>query len=416
MTDLRKSLMLETAFNSYKAVRIVGRGGSGTVYEVRDESGERWAAKVLGPGRVPREKAKRFKNEIQFCARNEHAGILTVVDHGVAKLGDVSTPFYVMQLFDESLRQRIETGLSPEKALAWLAQILDGVEAAHLQHVIHRDLKPENILLDAASSRLVVADFGIASFQEEELYTAVETKDTSRLANFVYSAPEQRARGRACAYSTDIYALGLILNEMITGEVPQGTDYRLIETVDPSLAYLDELVEEMLRQSQEERIQTIEGVKQALIGHRNDFITRQRLSELRGTVVPTTEIDDPLVSDPVRLVDFDWEQNTLTLFLSRPVNEKWFWALNNMGSYGSVMGHGPETFSIHRERATAAVDERNVERVIGYFKAWIPLANKIYRERIERERKDEEERQRQALRERVEREEARARIRRNVRL
>jgi serine/threonine protein kinase len=79
----------------------------------------------------------------------------------------------------------------------YFSQLLDGVEAAHLQQVVHRDLKPENVLHDTKSDQLTVADFGIAQFEEEELYTLIETTPNRRLANFQYAAPEQRNRGAA---------------------------------------------------------------------------------------------------------------------------------------------------------------------------------------------------------------------------
>lgn len=409
MAGRRKTPVLETVFNSYRILGSVGQGGSGTVYRVRDEAEKEWAAKVLSPA-VPREKVRRFKSEIHFCARNQHPNIVTVVDYGFAEIDGSKTPFYVMQLFEGSLRRQLEAGLPSDKALPWFSQILDGVEAAHLQHVVHRDLKPENILLDAANSRLLVANFGIASFEEEDLYTAVETKDTTRLANFVYSAPEQRSRGGACACSTDIYALGLMLNEMMTGEVPQGTGYKLIGSVVPELAYLDTLVEEMLRQSHEKRIQTVDGVKASLIGHRQSFVARQKLSELRGTVVPETDLDDPLVLNPLRLVATDWDNSTLTLTFSQFVNEQWIWALQHMGSYSSVMGYRPEAFSFLRNIATVAVDEQDVVRVVETFRQWLPLANQVYKDAIARGRREAEAKAREALEEEVRRAEARERV------
>jgi serine/threonine protein kinase len=95
--------------------------------------------------------------------------------------------------------------------LPYFGQLLDGVEAAHLHKVIHRDLKPENVLYDAASDRLVIAAFGVARFEEETLYTLIETMPNTRLATFLYSAPEQRVRGGKVDQGADIYALGLIL-------------------------------------------------------------------------------------------------------------------------------------------------------------------------------------------------------------
>jgi serine/threonine protein kinase len=102
--------------------------------------------------------------------------------------------------------------------------ILDGVEAAHLLRVTHRDLKPENILCDEKSLP-VVADFGIAHFEEDIIATAVKTPAGAKMANLSYSAPEQRMRGAAVDLRADIFALGLILNEMFTRSVPQGVGY-----------------------------------------------------------------------------------------------------------------------------------------------------------------------------------------------
>src|SRR5207245_9704896 len=113
--------------------------------------------------------------------------------------------------------------------------------------------KHENILCDQDRGAIVVADFGIAHFEEEEIYTAVETRNADRLANFQYAAPEQRVRGRAVDARADIFALGLILNELFTGEILQGSGHRTIANVAPHLAYIDEIVDTMERSSASER-------------------------------------------------------------------------------------------------------------------------------------------------------------------
>ena len=100
-----------------------------------------------------------------------------------------------MQQYSGTLRTRMRD-IKPDDALRVFSQILDGVEAAHLANVWHRDLKPENILWNERDGTLVIADFGIALFEEEETYTADETKAAARMANFLYSAPEQRVRGQ----------------------------------------------------------------------------------------------------------------------------------------------------------------------------------------------------------------------------
>ena len=166
-----------------------------------------------------------------------------------------------MPFYDSSLRKLISAGLKPEDIIRLFIQLLDGVEAAHLQDIVHRDLKPENILYKTADAQLALADFGIARFTEDELYTAVETKAQDRLANFQYAAPEQRVRGRNVDYRADIYAMGLILNEMFTHEIPQGTGYKTISSISPEYSYLDEVVEKMIRQNPDERFNSIEEVK-----------------------------------------------------------------------------------------------------------------------------------------------------------
>jgi serine/threonine protein kinase len=125
-------------------------------------------------------------------------------------------------------------------------------------------LETRNVLV-LEGSRLAIADFGVARFAEEELYTLVETGKNTRLANFLYAAPEQRNREADVDQRADIYALGLILNEMFTREIPHGTGYKVIGSVAPQYAYLDDLVTQMLRQSPDDRPASIEVVKRELI-------------------------------------------------------------------------------------------------------------------------------------------------------
>ena len=321
-----------------------------------------------------------------------------------------------MPLYEGSLRDLIKAGISSDKVLHYFSQILDGVEAAHIQAVVHRDLKPENILYAFADNHLVIADFGIARFEEDELYTAVETKDSTRLANFQYAAPEQRSRGAEPDQRADIYALGLILNEMFTGEVPSGTGYKTIAKTASDYEYLDSMVEEMMRQSPGDRIESIEKIKNQLIGRKKEFIMRQRISELKDTVVPVTELDDPLIADPPRLVNVDWDRGSLTLFLQQPVNEKWAWALRNMGSHTSLVGKGPEYFKIQGDKAIIDATENEVQKIIDYFNGWLPKANRAYEQRIRREKEEAEKKQRKELEREIAEQEARQRVLKNIKL
>lgn len=413
---LNKPLVFITTFATYTATHIIGEGGSGRIFEASDDTGGICAIKWLDPAKATREKVKRFKNELQFCLRNQHPHVLTIIDHGVLIKGENASLFYVMPFCDGSLRDLLKTGISPNKVLNYFAQILDGVEAAHIQRVVHRDLKPENILYAAGNDRLVIADFGIAHFEEDELYTAVETKDSARLASFQYAAPEQRSRGTEPDQRADIYALGLILNEMFTGEVPSGTGYKTVAKVAPEYEYLDSMVEEMMRQSPKDRIDSIEKIKNQLIGRKNEFITRQKASELKATVVPITELDDPLIADPPRLVNFDWDQGTLTLFFQQPVTEEWVWALQNMGSHTSVLGKGPDAFKIDGDKAVIGATENEVQRIINYFTDWLPKANRVYEQRMRREKEEAEEKQRKELERQIAEQETRQRVLKSTKL
>jgi serine/threonine protein kinase len=408
--NMKKPLYFETTFATFKSTEIIGQGGSGRVFKATDEAGSLCAVKLLDPTKASKEKIKRFKNEFVFGQRNKHPNVITVIDNGLFKEANNSSPFYVMAYYEDSLRSLLNGSIDPRKALVYFANILDGVECAHLQRVVHRDLKPENILYDPKTGSLLVADFGIAHFEEEDIYTSVETAPNTRLANFQYAAPEQRARGVPVDHRADIYALGLILNEMFTSEVPQGTDYKTIRSVAPEYGYLDDLVSAMLRQSPSARPDSIEMIKRELIGRKTEFIIRQRTSELKQTVVPVTDLDDPLVSDPIRIVRVDWERDQLTLFFQQAVNPKWIGALNNMGGYASVWGKGPEKFSFQGDRALINANESEVQRIIDHFKQWLPNANRKYEEMLRTEKTQSEQLQRKKIQAEIEEQERRQRI------
>lgn len=413
---LKKSITFETTFTTYTATHIIGEGGAGRIFEAVDESGAIWAIKGLDYTKTTKEKVRRFSNELTFCIRNQHPNILTIHDHGFFIQDDKKLPFYVMPLYNGSLRDLLQGGIPVEKVLPYFGQMLDGVEAAHLQSVVHRDLKPENILHAADKDSLIVADFGIARFEEDELYTAVETKDSSRLANFQYAAPEQHTRGSEADHLSDIYALGLMLNEMFTGEVPYGTGYKTIASLAADYVYLDDMVAEMMLRSLQERIQSIEAIKNQLIGRRQDFITWQHISELKNTVVPVTDIDDPLIADPPRLVNVDWNAGKLMLFFQRPINDKWIWALNNMGGHTAIAGKGPENFSFSGNKATISARDSQVQAIVDYFKGWLLQANRVYERRIQQENEAEEKKKRQDIQKKIEEQEARQRVLKSVKI
>jgi len=418
-----KQIAFETTFDRYTSHQILGQGGSGKVFLVQNENGEQFALKLLDSEQVTSQKRKRFANEIGFCQRVDHPHVVRVVDHGIyrAKAGDKPSPFYVMPVYQGSLRGLLDHSIECGKVLHYFAHMLDGVEAAHQLGAIHRDLKPENFLFDERADRLIVADFGIAHFTQENLYTLVETKPSERLANFLYAAPEQRARGWQVTEASDIYALGLMLNEMFTGAIPSGTNYRTIGSVMPEYSYLDQLVIGMLDYDGSKRPETIAEIKKQLIGRHNDFVALQQLDRTRQRVIPTSELDDPLVDDPPQLLDFDYsfDHSTLTLLLSCRVNELWSRCFNHLSDYAghsSTRGAEPERFSIRDERAVVTTRYDDIQNVINHVKSWLPVINQNYAESVRLHKKEDEEEQRRKLQEEIDRQEQMLRLRQSITL
>jgi len=244
----------------------------------------------------------------------------------------------------------------------------------------------------------------------------VETAPSQRLANFQYAAPEQRTTGQTITQQADIYALGLILNEMFTSAVPYGTQYRLIESVDKGFAFLDPLVAKMLAQSPTERPGTIDAVKGFIQRYRAEAISLQRISEIDGSVIRVDEIDEPLAHDPPRLVHADWNRGHLTLTLDRPVTGQWVEALRNMGGFSSVMNKPPSSFIFNGKEASIAAGEHEVQAIIDHFKIWLPQATRILKHRLEIDVQNQEAQRREQLRREREEEERRLRVIRNIRI
>ncbi len=396
MTKLNSAVVLETAFGSYAVDEVLGEGGAGRVYGGKSAEGNAVAVKVLSKESASKDKRARFKREIAFLSRNRHPNIVTVSDYGVAQDKSICGPFYVMPRFGSSLRKTMVAGINPNSVLNIFEKILDGVEAAHLQGVVHRDLKPENVLTDPTSGLVAIADFGIASFTEQLLVTSVETGPTQRLANFQYAAPEQRLVGRTATKAADIYALGLMLNEMFTGQIPHGTDFRTIAQSQSSFGYLDHTVAQMLRQNPDDRPASVDAVKDLLQRSLTTEISRQRLNSIKNEVVKVGDIDDDLAFTPPKIVAANWDGGWLRLTLDRPVHQGWVSALQNMGSYESVWNRGPGAFIFDGNIARVPSDADDVQRIIDCFKSWLPRASARLKSDLEaKARADAEKRQRE---------------------
>jgi serine/threonine-protein kinase len=199
----------------YRLVELLGQGGMATIYRARDNQLERdVAVKILRPeyGADP-DFIDRFRHEAQAAASLNHPGIVAVHDYGT----DPAGPYIVMEVVEgEDLSTIIRrTGALPPRAAARLvAQAARAVAAAHDRGIVHRDIKPGNLLV-ARDGRLKVTDFGIARALSESGLTLPGTT----LGSVHYFSPEQ-ARGEMATPASDIYSLGIVLYELLTGRRP----------------------------------------------------------------------------------------------------------------------------------------------------------------------------------------------------
>ena len=201
----------------YAIEREIGRGGMATVYLARDIKHDRDVAiKALRPDLAAALGAERFLAEVKLTARLDHPHILTLIDSGDA--GGIL--FYVMPLVrGESLRARLdrERQLGLDETVRLARQVASALDYAHRQGVIHRDIKPENILLQEGEA--ILTDFGIALAVSQAGGERLTGTGLS-LGTPSYMSPEQAAGDRTVDARSDIYALGAVTYEMLTGEPP----------------------------------------------------------------------------------------------------------------------------------------------------------------------------------------------------
>jgi tRNA A-37 threonylcarbamoyl transferase component Bud32 len=246
-------------FPQLEIVELIGQGGMGAVYKARQTKLDRTVAlKILPPewGTDPAF-AERFAREARTLARLNHPHIVAVHDFGESG----GLYYLVMEFVDgPNLREALRTGpLPPEQALAVIPQVCDALQYAHEEGVVHRDVKPENILLDRRG-RVKIADFGLAKLLNRPRAEFTLTGSRQVMGTADYMAPEQRTRPLEIDHRADIYSLGVVLYEMLTGELPLGRFAPPSATagVDPRL---DEVVHRALETDPDRRYQSISDIK-----------------------------------------------------------------------------------------------------------------------------------------------------------
>lgn len=214
--------MVGKVLGNYRIEREIGRGGMGAVYEASRADGEfrlRVALKVVKRGIDTDFVLKRFRNERQILATLDHPYITRLIDGGST---DDGRPYFVMEYIDGYPLYRYcdKKKLGVAERLELFSRVMEAVEYAHQKRVIHRDLKPSNIFITTDGSPRLL-DFGIAKLLDPDLAsdTLQPTATALRMMTVDYASPEQ-VRGEKVTFATDVYSLGVILFELLTGYRP----------------------------------------------------------------------------------------------------------------------------------------------------------------------------------------------------
>jgi type II secretion system protein G len=256
---------LAPRFPELDILELIGRGGMGAVYKARQKNLQRVVALKVLPPEIGRDPAfsERFAREAQAMARLNHAHIVAIHDFGHRE----GLYFFVMEYVDGlNLRQLMSTGaVSAKEALAIVPQICDALQFAHDQGIVHRDIKPENILLDKRG-QVKIADFGLAKLMGQQAPGAAggstgQPAPTERVMGTPqYMAPEQVEHPKDVDHRADIYSLGVVFYQMLTGELPMGRfeppSHRVLIDV-----RLDEVVLKALEKEPDRRYQQASQVK-----------------------------------------------------------------------------------------------------------------------------------------------------------
>ncbi len=248
----------------YDVTELVGKGAMGRVYRARHTTGRASAIKILAPELAARQDfIQRFEREGAAMRAVNHPGVVAVMDAGSARQPDGSVAHYICMEFVEGppLRRSLDKGaLSPDLALRYARLMIQGLGAAHARGVIHRDLKPENILVhrpdEDGEERLVLVDFGLAGMLDENNDPHPNlTKSRMTMGTVNYMAPEQRTDAKRVDQRADLYAAGVILYELLTGDLPLGRFALPTERGVPVPLSVDRCIVRALARNPDERYQ-----------------------------------------------------------------------------------------------------------------------------------------------------------------
>jgi serine/threonine protein kinase len=250
---------LAELFPALEIMELIGAGGMGAVYKARQTGLDRIVALKILPEEFGHDVkfALRFTREARTLAKLSHPNIVSVYEFGNVE----DTYYFLMEFVDGStLREVVKAGqLAPKHALAIVPHLCDALQYAHDKGVVHRDIKPENILL-AADGSVKIADFGLSRILGNESQQDVLTGTHQVMGTLRYMAPEQLEGSRNVDHRADIYSLGVVFYEMLTGELPIGRFAAPSQKVEIDVR-LDEIVLRTLEKEPQRRYQHASQIK-----------------------------------------------------------------------------------------------------------------------------------------------------------
>jgi len=239
---------------------LIGQGGMGFVFKAKQRHLDRDVALKILHAELQQDPAfaKRFEREAQALAKLNHPNIVTVFESGHTEAGDY---YFVMEYVDGvNLRDVLHGGhLEAEKALAVVPQVCEALQYAHEQGIVHRDIKPENILMDSRG-QVKIADFGLAKLLNPSSQNENLSRVGQRMGTAHYMAPEQAQDATDVDHRADIYSLGVVFYEMLTGELPIGRFSAPSRTVKLD-GRLDKVVLKTLESRPDQRYQQASDLK-----------------------------------------------------------------------------------------------------------------------------------------------------------
>lgn len=250
---------LAELFPALEIIELVGAGGMGAVYKARQTGLDRLVALKILPAEFDRDVkfALRFTREARTLAKLSHPNIVSVYE-----FGNVEGTYYFLMEFVEgsTLRDVVQAGqLSPEQALAIVPHLCDALQYAHDKGIVHRDIKPENILI-AVDGVVKIADFGLSRILGNESQQEMLTGTHQIMGTPRYMAPEQFEGSHRVDHRADIYSLGVVFYEMLTGELPIGRFSVPSKKVEIDVR-LDEVILRTLEKEPQRRYQHASEVK-----------------------------------------------------------------------------------------------------------------------------------------------------------